>query len=438
MSKPTVAIVGRPNVGKSTLFNRIIRSREAIVDDDSGTTRDRKYADAEWEGIQFTLIDTGGYVPKSSDVIEEGVSKQVRAAIMEADIILFIVDCLTGITDIDGEVARIIKKSGKNYLLAVNKVDSIKREPYAAEFIRLGLGEPLMISALVGRGIGDLLSSIVRKVDRNRIDRHGVEVSGLRLAVIGRPNVGKSTFINVILGEERLLVTELPGTTRDAIDVRIRYKGRDIILIDTAGLRRRSRVKESVEYYSTLRARRVIEQCDVACVFIDGSEGFLRQDLRLIDQATSAKKGTLLVINKWDIVRGDRERFQKLEQEIEMKLQGLSYIPFIRISCKEKLRVRKVLELALRIYQERNRRISSSDLNRLIQDVHRNFQPPAIQGKRIQIKYGTQIATAPPRFVLFTNYPKLVNDSYKRFIENKIRDRFGFEGVPLTFYYRKK
>ena len=436
--KPVVAIVGRPNVGKSTLFNRIIRKREAIVDDEPGVTRDRKFADAHWEGRSFTLVDTGGYIPRSQNVIEKGVTQQVRFAIEESDLLLFIVDRKTGITAVDDEVARMLRKSKKPYLLVVNKVDGEKQEIDGAEFVRLGLGDPVLISAVNGRAIGDLLHSLVEKLGPEEPEDERIDDHLINLAVIGRPNVGKSTFINALLGEERLLVTEIPGTTRDAVDVKIQYKDNAFVLIDTAGLRKRSRVQESVEFYSNLRTHRVIERCDVACIFTDGDEGMAQQDLRILYDATQARKGVLLIVNKWDLVEGDPEKVKEWQNAIDIKMQGLSYIPILYISSKTGLRIKSVLDVALDIARERRKRVSSPEINRLIEKLNRTQQPASVRGKRVRILYGTQVSVAPPRFVFFAKFPELLKENYRRFLENKIREKFGFDGVPLAFSFKKK
>lgn len=438
MSKPVVSIVGRPNVGKSTLFNRIIRRREAIVDDMPGITRDRKHAEADWEGVAFTLIDTGGYIPKGRDVIEKGVTLQVQNAIEESDIILFLVDCTTGITDVDGEVARMLRKNKKPVVVAVNKVDGENREPDASEFIKLGLGEPVSISAMASRGIGDLLSRLVNEMDISPKGEEPEDEARIKLAVVGKPNVGKSTFINVILGEERMLVTEVPGTTRDSVDVQVQWEGRTFLLVDTAGLRRRSHIHENVEYYSTLRTQQVIERCDVVCVFINSDEGITQQDQRVLRKAVEARKGVLLVMNKWDLLNADQERIRHVQETQERKMKGMRYIPVMSISCKTGLRVNKVLGFAWRIGQESRKRVPSPVLNQLIEDMNRHYQPPAVQGKRVRVVYGTQIGDRPPKFAFFCNYPNLIKESYKRFLENKIRENFGFEGVPISLLFRKK
>lgn len=434
-----IAIVGRPNVGKSTLFNRIIRRREAIVDDEPGVTRDRKYADTDWEGIPFTLVDTGGFVPGSSDTIESGVTDQVRAAIDEADLILFTVDVRTGITDVDDHVARLLRKNGKPCLLVVNKVDDAHFEPDAAEFVRLGLGEPVTVSSMGGRGIGDLLSAAVSllKPDQGEKADSG-DADSVRLAVIGRPNVGKSTFVNAILGEKRMLVTEIPGTTRDAVDVHIRHNEEDFILIDTAGMRRRSRVTDGVEYYSTLRTHRMVEECDVACVFADGGEGLTQQDMRIIVRVIDARKGVLLVVNKWDLVRRSAEERTRWHESLDMKMHGLDYVPVVFISSKTKYHIRQVLDMTSHIAMERRKRIPTPELNRFIEDINRQAQPAAVRGKRVRVLYGTQTGSAPPRFVFFASHPDLLKENYRRFLENQLRDAFGFDGVPLSMSFKSR
>ncbi len=435
--KAVVAIVGRPNVGKSTLFNRIVRKREAIVDDTPGITRDRKMAKTEWEGIPFIIMDTGGFIPRTQDEIESGVTRQVRFAIQESDLILFLVDSKTGITDVDGEVARLLRKSGKSSILAVNKVDHQNRESDVAEFVRLGLGDPVSVSALGGRGIGDLLSLVISRLNREKMEKKK-EPDCVKLAIVGKPNVGKSTFVNVIAGEDRVLVTETPGTTRDPINVHIRYRMHDFLLIDTAGMRRRSKIKGNVEYYSNIRAHRVIERCDVACVFTDGTEGLSKQDFRLLHEVEEAKKGILLVINKWDLVQSPRQARREWVNGFHLRMSGMAYIPILFISCKTRLRVKKALESAWTVFNERKKRITSSFLNQLIEDLNRRVQPPAIKGKRVRILYGTQAGFNPPQFVFFSNYPHLISENYQRFLMNQIREHFGFVGVPLTLVFKKK
>jgi GTP-binding protein len=438
-ANPVVAIIGRANVGKSTLFNRIIRRREAIVDDAPGITRDRKAADAEWQGRAFTLVDTGGYIPKGKDSIETGIARQVRMAIAEADLILFLCDVKSGISDVDGEIGRILRKSGKPCIVAVNKVDNEKREPDAAEFIQLGLGEPSGISAAAGLGIGDLLDRIVGMFAVSTMNTPApLDAGPPRLAVVGRPNVGKSTFVNVVLGKDRLLVSEIPGTTRDAVDVRIRWKRHEMILIDTAGMRRQSHVDDGVEYYSVLRTQRVLGECDVACVLADASEGLTQQDLQVVRQAVQQRKAVVLAMNKWDLVEKDAEKKTMLLDGMDLKLQGFEYIPVVFTACINGLRAGKVLDEAWKAAQERKKRIPSPELNRFLKALNAKTQPPAVQGKRVSIPYATQASADPPVFAFFSNYPELIPESYKKFLENKIRETFGFRGVPLTFSFRKK
>ena len=411
------------------------------MDDEPGVTRDRKAADAEWEGVPFTIMDTGGYIPKGKDDIEAGVTRQVRAAMEEADAVIFLVDRTTGITDIDGDVARMLRKGDKECILVVNKVDSAKHEIDAAEFYRLGLGDPVLVSALQGRGVGDLLSRVVHGLGDPQSDNDVEEMEddgAIRLAIVGKPNVGKSTFINAILGEERLLVTEIPGTTRDPVDVRVRYGDTEFILVDTAGMRRRTRVKESVEYYSALRTHRVVERCDVACVFVDAGEGLTQQDMRVIREVVEARKGVFVVVNKWDLVEDDEELIDEWKEDLAYRLQGVSFIPALFISCHRGLHVEDVLAWARRVAQEREKRVSSPDLNRLIESLNAKTQHPAVKGKRVRILYGAQTGIKPPKFTFFSNFPDLMQESYKRYLENQIREKFGFSGVPLSFLFKKK
>ncbi|MBN2103047.1 ribosome biogenesis GTPase Der [bacterium] len=435
---PIVAIIGRPNVGKSTLFNRLIQRREAIVDDQPGITRDRKLANAEWQNQHFMLMDTGGYIPKTQDVIEAGVTEQVHLAVDEAELILFMVDAKTGITDVDGAVAELLRKSAKPNLLIVNKADNTQREMDIHEFYRLGLGDPIPISASLGRGIGDLLSEIVAAL-RNRLGENpDVPEDSIKLAIVGRPNAGKSTFVNLMAGQNRILVTEVPGTTRDAVDVKISYGNQDYVLIDTAGLRRRTRIKENVEYYSTLRTQRVVESCDIACVFIDAAETIAQQDMHVIRQATIARKGIILVINKWDLVKDDPEKVNEWQDILTQKLQGILYIPVLKISCKSGFQVKDVMKMAAEVAKERRQRISSPALNRLIEKINRQMQHPSVKGKRVRVIFGTQVSSNPPVFAFFCNYPHLIKPEYQRFIENQIRQQFGFQGVPLTLTFKRK
>jgi GTP-binding protein len=438
VKKPLVAVVGRPNVGKSTLFNRMIRRREAIVDDEPGITRDRNDADTDWEGCTFTVEDTGGFITKGRDDIEKGVTRQVSIAVEEADLVLFMTDATTGITDIDSDVAKLLLRSKKPVILVVNKADHPVRAAGAAEFIRLGLGEPVVISASNGIGTGDLLSRIVQVLGLKPDQEEATAGEGaVRFAVVGRPNVGKSTFINALLGEERLLVTEIPGTTRDSVDVGISFGGERFVVIDTAGLRKKTRVEKGVEYYSTVRTRQTIERCDVACVMADAAEGVTQQDMGILGEAVQRRKGVLVAVNKWDLAQDDPEKSRQAKQSVDLRLQGLEYVPVLFISAKTGFRAVSVLETARAVARERKKRVASPAFNRFLENLNRKMQPPAVLGKRVRILYGAQVETDPPKFTLFCNYPELIKETYKKFTENQIREAFGFQGVPLMFSYRK-
>ncbi len=437
MKKPILAIIGRPNVGKSTLYNRIIRKRDAIVDDQPGVTRDRKYADADWAGVAFTIIDTGGYLPDSENLIHQAVVNQVYLAVNEADVIVFVVDVTSGITSLDSEIARILKRNNKTVLLAVNKVDNQQRELDAMEFFQLGMGEPVPISALGGRNIGDFLDKVVEKFPRKTPDEDEID-SSIKIAVVGRPNVGKSSLVNALLGEERHIVTEIPGTTRDAIDSLFKYYGQDFLLIDTAGLRKRTKVKESVEYFSSVRTFASIHRCDVAVVIIDATEGLTDQDKKIIEEAIKFKKGVLLAVNKWDLIEKETNTARDFEQDIRDEMPFASFVPIVFISAMTKQRVFKVIENVKNIYNERQKKIKTSKLNQYFEPILEQTTPAAVAGKEIKIKYVTQIKSNPPIFAFFCNFPDLIKSNYKAFLERKIREEYGFEGVPVTIVFRRK
>jgi GTP-binding protein len=438
MSKPILAIIGRPNVGKSTLYNRIIRKRDAIVDDQPGVTRDRKYADADWNGVDFTLIDTGGYLPDSENLIHKAVLTQVHQAIAEADVIAFIVDVTTGIASIDQEIARILKKSNKQVLLAVNKVDNETREFELGEFYKLGLGEPLPISAISGRSTGDFLDEVVKRFPDSKLKSSEQEEPEIKIAVVGKPNVGKSSFVNAVLGQDKLIVTDIPGTTRDAIDTPFTYYGHRFLLIDTAGLRKRSRVKEPVEYFSTVRSLASIQRCDVAVIIVDAQDGITDQDKTVIKEAIQFKKGMVLAINKWDLIEKNSQTAIDFERQIKESIPYLNYLPIIFISALTHQRVFKVVEIASSIFQERIKKIKTSELNDYFEPIIQTTTPAAVGGKEIKIKYVTQVKANPPVFAFFCNHPKLIKDNYRVFLENKLRERFGFFGIPLTLVFRRK
>jgi GTP-binding protein len=437
MGRNIVAIVGRPNVGKSTLFNRIIGERDAIVDPQSGVTRDRHYGEAQWNGKKFTVIDTGGYVPESKDVFEAAIREQVWIAIEEADVIVFVVDGITGVTPLDVEIAKILRQTNKKVVLAVNKIDNEKSEIYTAQFYELGVGEPFPISALHGRKIGDFLDEVVK--DLPSVDgEEKNEEDQIKVAIVGQPNVGKSSFVNAVLGENRTIVTDIPGTTRDSIDTQFEYNGNRFLLIDTAGLRKRSKIKESIEFYSAIRALKALQRCDVAVVMLDATCGLERQDLRIIGEAAELKKGIVIAVNKWDLVEKDANTALEYEHALKSRLKVFDYVPVVFISAKTKQRIFKVLDLAKVVHDERAKRIKTSELNKVLFPIVKETPPPAVSGKEIKIKYVTQVKSSPPVFAFFANFPDDIPEHYKRFLENKIRENFGFIGVPLTIIFKRK
>ncbi len=437
MSAHLIAIIGRPNVGKSTLFNRIVGSQDAIVHDQPGVTRDRHYASAQWCGKSFTLIDTGGFVPKSEELFEKAIREQSHIAIDEADEILFVVDAKEGITHIDKEIASILRKTNKQVILVANKIDNAASEYEAAEFHTLGLGEPTSISALGGRQIGDFLDVITKNILADGKDE--TEDTRLKLAIIGKPNVGKSSLVNAIIGEDRTIVTPVAGTTRDPIDTVLKHYGEEIILIDTAGLIKKKRIRESIEFYSTVRTLKSIERCNVAVVLFDASEKIEKQDLMIIQSVIDRNRGAVIAVNKWDLVADkDNSTTKIFEKTIREKLRTYDYIPLVFISAKTKQRIFKVIELAKLVHAERSKRIGTSELNRVLLADIQHYPPSTKTGKDVKLNYVTQVKTLPPIFTFFASEPKLISDSYKRFLENKIREHWGFVGVPLTLQFRRK
>ncbi len=436
MSEYIVAIVGRPNVGKSTLFNRILGNQQAIVHDIAGVTRDRHYARTEWTGKYFSIVDTGGFVPESHDVFEEAIREQAQIAIEEADSILFLVDAIDGLTAMDHMIADILRRARKKVHLVVNKVDSDRRESSVAEFYQLGLGEPFSISASVGRKIGDLLDIVTN--DFSELPAIEEDTQKLLLAVIGRPNVGKSSLVNALTGKKITIVTEIPGTTRDSIDSIITHEGNEYHLIDTAGLRRRAKVRESIEFFSTIRTVKSIERCSVALVLVDSTLGVERQDLRIIQTAVERKKGVVLVVNKWDLIEKDTNTADQFTVALKNLLGRHTYIPIIYTSAKTGQRIWKVLDVASEVNKERQKEVSTSKLNSiLLTEIERN-PPSSTSGKEIKIKYITQVKTRPPVIAFFANEPKLIQENYRRFLENTIRTHFGFSGVPITLVFKQK
>ena len=431
-----VAIVGRPNVGKSTLFNRILGTRQAIVHDQPGVTRDRIYASADWAGKSFTLIDTGGFVPRSRDLVEQAVREQAEISIDEAEAIVFLVDSTEGITPLDEEIAAILRKSLKKVYLVVNKVDNDQREIDAAQFHRLGFSDVISLSAIAGRKIGDFLDLLTRSFPGD--DGEERKDARLRLAIVGKPNVGKSSLVNALLGKTRTIVTDIPGTTRDSIDSILNYHGEEIVLVDTAGLRRKSRIKESIEYYSMIRALRSIDECDVAVLVADAQLGFDKQDLRIVDRIAECRRGILLAVNKWDLIEKNDQTADAYERSLRKYLRIYDFVPIILISALKKLRIFKAVDLSKKIFDERKKRVPTNKLNKILLKEIESHPPSSSTGKEIKINYVTQVKTEPPFFAFFVNDPDSINDNYKRFLERKLRENFGFEGVPLLLRFRKK
>jgi GTP-binding protein len=432
-----VAIVGRPNVGKSTLFNRILGDRKAITDDFSGVTRDRHYGKAEWQTREFVLIDTGGYVPHSEDIFESAIRDQVKIAIEEADVLLFMVDVQTGVTDLDQAFANLLRRSKKPVLLVTNKVDSFDKEYEAAEFYSLGFKEMYCISSTSGSGTGDLLDAVISKMlPEDLVEQESIDLP--KIAVVGRPNVGKSSLVNALLGQDRNIVTEIAGTTRDAIHSHYNLYGKELVIVDTAGIRRKKKVEEDIEFYSVMRSLRSLEDCDVAILVIDATVGLDQQDLNLVNLAVKNGKGLLLVVNKWDLIEKDTKTARTFELEIKEKLRPFDDVKVLFVSAQEKQRIFKVIEEALHVFENRTRRISTSKLNDFFQEVIAAYPPPSVKGKFVKIKYVTQLPGRSPKFAMFCNLPQYVNESYKRYLENKLRDEFDFTGCPITIYFRKK
>jgi len=435
MPKPIVAIVGRPSVGKSTLFNRLVGQRLAIVGDMPGTTRDRLYASGEWRGATFTLIDTGGLQVGATDDLVAQVQAQAHIAIAEADVIVFMTDVMEGLTASDEEIVPIMRRSRKPVILAANKADNQQLRLEAMEFYRLGLGEPLPISALHGTGTGDLLDRIVESFPVQVAEE---EVEAVKVAIVGRPNVGKSSLLNAILGWERAIVHEEPGTTRDALDTLIEWGGEPVVLIDMAGIRRRGRIAPGVEKYSVLRALRAIDRADVALLLIDAVEGITDQDAHIASYILEEAKGVVIVVNKWDLIVKDAHTVDWYTQHIRESLKFIPYAPLLFVSAKTKEGVDRVLEVALRVREERLRRIPTGELNRMVSEAVVRHAPPSKAGKRLKLYYVTQADVDPPTFVFFVNDKRLVHFSYERYLENQIRERFDFEGTPLRLSFRDK
>ena len=431
-----VAIVGRPNVGKSTLFNRLVGMRQAIVDSTAGTTRDRHYGRTDWNGREFSVIDTGGYTVNGEDVFEEEIRRQVMLAIDEADVILFMTEVSTGITDLDMFMADILRRADKKVFLVVNKVDNSEQLYGTPEFYALGLGEPYAISSMSGSGTGDLMDAIVATLPPD--ERDGGEEELPRITIVGRPNVGKSSMTNALLGQERNIVTPVAGTTRDSIHTRYNKYGMDFYLIDTAGLRKKGKVTEDLEFYSVMRSIRAIESSDVCILMLDASQGVESQDLNIFNLIVRNRKGCVIVVNKWDLIPKDSNTMKEWRAAIAKKLAPFSDVPVIFTSVPDRQRILEVLQTALRVYRSRARRIPTSEFNDYILPIIEETPPPSIKGKYIRIKYAAQLPNPTPVFAFFVNLPQYIKDAYRRFLENKIREHWDFSGVPIQIYFRQK
>ncbi len=435
MPNPIVAIVGRPNVGKSTLFNRLVGERRAIVDDIPGTTRDRLYGTSEWNGRPFTLVDTGGLEFGPADEVSQGIISQAEEAIESADVILFLVDAREGPTAVDYDVADLLRRTDKPVLLVANKADNPERTFDVVEFYQLGMGEPIPVSSIHGYGTGDLLDEVVKGFP---LGEEVEEEAGVRLAIVGRPNVGKSSLVNSLAGETRVMVSQIPGTTRDAVDTLIEYSGTQVLLVDTAGIRRRGRVEQGIEKYSVLRAIQAVERCDVAALVIDAVEGLTAQDTHVAGYILDAAKGMMVVVNKWDLLKKGPTTMVEYTRQLRQELRFLDYVPFLFTSALTGQRVTKILDTAMTIAKEREKRVPTPVLNDAMQEAFIKHSPPSGRGKTLKLLYVTQGGVNPPTFIFFVNDPRLVHFSYLRFLENEIRARFGFEGTPIRTIFKAR
>ncbi|MFO7799712.1 ribosome biogenesis GTPase Der [Rhodohalobacter sp.] len=434
---PTVSIVGRPNVGKSTLFNRLIGRRKAIVHDDYGVTRDRHYGESYWNGRNFTVVDTGGYLPNEEDVITAGIREQVHMAMEESDVILFVVDTESGISSLDQSVANMLRKQEKPVFLVVNKADNEKKTMEAVEFYSLGFDEIYPVSAISGTGTGDLLDKVVEKLPPEKAEIE--EPKFPKIAFVGRPNVGKSSLMNALLKSDRCLVTDIPGTTRDSINSQLEYQGKNYIIVDTAGLRKRAKVKENVEFYSTVRTNRAIKEADVVILMLDANQGFDDQDKRILREAENFNKGIVIALNKWDAVpEKDTNLLKEFHTYIYGKVPTMKYVPIISISALTGQRIEKVISTAEKVIQERRKEISTPELNDFIGDMLKERALPVKRGRKLKIQYAVQVKSNPPVFKFFMNNPQELPPNYRRFIESKLREEYGFEGVPITMVFRQK
>jgi GTP-binding protein len=433
-----VAIVGRPNVGKSTLFNRLVEERKAIEDNLSGVTRDRHYGHAQWSGKYFSVIDTGGYVTGSDDLYEAEIRKQVKLAIEEADVILFVVDCHDGLTDLDEEFANELRSNKKPLYVVANKADNQEKSFMANEFYSLGLTdlEIFPIAAASGSGTGDLLDAVVTHFEEDGVEDPEADIP--KISILGRPNAGKSSFLNALLGQERSIVTNEAGTTRDAIHTRYKFFGKDFIITDTAGIRKKAKVKEDIEFYSVMRSLRTLEESDVVIVMLDATRGLEAQDVNLISLAIKNNKGVLIMVNKWDLIEKDHKTMNKIKEDMLDRLGEHKWIPIIFTSVTEKQRIFQAIELAVKVYENKTRRVTTSKLNDILLQEIEKYPPPAWKGKYIKIKYVTQLPTKNPVFAFFCNLPQYIKEPYTRFLENRLRENFDFEGVPVKIVYKNK
>lgn len=436
MSGFTVAIVGRPNVGKSTFFNRLLEQRKAIVDNVSGVTRDRQYGVTEWSGKSFNLIDTGGFVPESEDVFETEIRKQVMIALEESNALIFMVDASTGITTLDEAMADVLRRSTKPVLLAVNKVDNSDRLLEAAEFYSLGFDNIFFLSSMSGSGTGELLDDLIGRIKEEEVDPADANLP--KFAIIGQPNVGKSSLLNALIGQERTIVSDIAGTTRDTIHTRYNLFQKDFVLIDTAGIRRKTKVHEDLEFYSVIRAIRAMDEADVCLIMLDASKGITAQDLSIFSLAVKKGKGIVVLVNKWDLVEKVTNTAKDYEKELKNRLAPFTDLPILFISVIDKTRIFKAIESALEVYENKQRKVTTSELNEVMLKAIEAYHPPVIRGHPLKIKYITQLPTHVPSFAFFCNYPEDVKQPYKNYLENQLRDNFNFKGVPIRLFFRKK
>lgn len=434
----TIAIVGRPNVGKSTLFNRLIGEKKAIIDDVSGVTRDRIYGESDWAGKVFNVIDTGGFVPRSEDVFEKHIREQVHIAMEEASLLLFVVDAATGITDLDDEFANLLRKAQKNVFLVINKVDNQERRYDANEFYSLGIENVFFIASMTGSGTGELLDAVVDRIPKDLPeDEEAAKIP--KVCIIGQPNVGKSSLVNSLLGEERNIVTDIAGTTRDSIHSLYNKFGKSFMMIDTAGIRRKNKVHENLEFYSVIRAINALDEADIALIVIDASKGITQQDLTIFKMAVKKRRGIIIAVNKWDLIEGKGSNTARdFEAEIKSKLAPFNDVPIVFISVLEKQRIFRIIETIDKVYENQTRKIPTSKLNEVMLKAIEHYSPPAVDGKLVKIKYVTQLPTHFPSFAFFTNHPKYVRESYRNYLENQLREKFDFTGVPVLIYFREK